>query len=114
MTGDVYEVPSVGVLGDTTRAILGACADLHGRRVRLVVAGVDVDTTLAALIVHSERDRRSKGTRAGIAATGRKHGAKAKLSPSQVAELVTLWDSGQHTTAELAEMFNVRQDHDRA
>lgn len=110
MTGDVYDVPRVDALGDTTRAILAACAELHERGVRLRVAGAEVDTRLAVLLLQAERDRRSRGTRAGLAAAadrGHRQGAPAKLSPEQVAELRHLWELGQYTAEQLAARFQV-------
>ncbi len=45
-------------------------------------------------------------------AKGRLRGRQPKLSPRQLAHLVSLWHAGGHTTLELAELSNVaRSDH---
>jgi DNA invertase Pin-like site-specific DNA recombinase len=49
-------------------------------------------------------------TREGMAvakAKGRLRGKKPKLSPKQEEHLVSLHRAGRHTSAELAELFNV-------
>ena len=40
-------------------------------------------------------------------ANGRLRGKQPKLKPAQEAHLVELWRAGQHTSAELAELFSV-------
>ncbi|GLV12077.1 MULTISPECIES: helix-turn-helix domain-containing protein [Mycobacterium] len=40
-------------------------------------------------------------------AKGRLRGKQPKLKPAQEAHLVELWRAGQHTSAELAELFSV-------
>ena len=40
-------------------------------------------------------------------AKGRLRGKQPKLKPAQEAHLVELWHGGKHTSAELADLFNV-------
>ena len=40
-------------------------------------------------------------------AKGRLRGKQPKLKPAQEAHLVGLWQAGQHTSAELADLFGV-------
>jgi hypothetical protein len=45
-------------------------------------------------------------------ANGRMRGKQPKLKPNQVKHLLELHDSGNHTQAELAELFGVGRSHD--
>lgn len=40
-------------------------------------------------------------------AKGRTRGKQPKLKPAQEAHLVELWRGGKHTSAELADLFNI-------
>ena len=63
-----------------------------------------------AMIAEFESDLIRMRTREGMKvarAKGRLHGKQPKLKPAQEAHLVELWRAGQHTSAELAELFSV-------
>jgi len=62
-------------------------------------------------LVVTKLDRLARArTREGMAiakAKGRLRGKQPKLKPTREAQLVALWQAGNHTTLELAEMFDV-------
>jgi DNA invertase Pin-like site-specific DNA recombinase len=61
-----------------------------------------------AMIAEFESDLIRMRTREGMKvakAKGRLRGKQPKLKPAQEAHLVELWRAGQHTSAELAELF---------
>ena len=63
-----------------------------------------------AMIAEFESDLIRMRTREGMKvarAKGRLRGKQPKLKPTQEAHLVELWRAGQHTSAELAELFSV-------
>ena len=63
-----------------------------------------------AMIAEFESDLIRMRTREGMTvakAKGRLRGKQPKLKPAQEAHLVELWRAGQHTSAELAELFSV-------
>jgi DNA invertase Pin-like site-specific DNA recombinase len=63
-----------------------------------------------AMIAEFESDLIRMRTREGMKvarAKGRLRGKQPKLKPAQEAHLVELWHAGQHTSAELAELFSV-------
>jgi len=62
------------------------------------------------MVAEFEADLSRARTREGMKvakAKGRLRGKKPKLTPRQEAHLVELHHSGQHTSAELAELFSV-------
>ncbi len=62
------------------------------------------------MIAEFEADLARARTREGMAlpkAKGRLRGKQPKLKPTREAQLVALWRAGNHTTLELAEMFDV-------
>jgi len=66
--------------------------------------------TVLAMIAEFESDLIRMRTREGMKvakAKGRLRGKPPKLSPTQETHLVGLYRAGQHTTAELAELFSV-------
>jgi DNA invertase Pin-like site-specific DNA recombinase len=93
--------------------------ELTGRQVKLNLGGSVHDPTdpvgrllfnVLAMVAEFEADLARGRTREGMAvakAKGRLRGKQPKLSPKQEAHLVNLWRAGSHTTAELAELFNV-------
>ncbi len=63
-----------------------------------------------AMIAEFESDLARMRTREGMKvarAKGRLRGKQPKLKPSQEAHLIDLWRAGEHTSAELAELFGV-------
>jgi len=93
--------------------------ELTRRQVKLNLGGTVHDPTdpvgrllfnVLAMVAEFEADLMRARTREGMAvarAKGRLRGRKPKLSSKQEAHLVELWRAGKHTTAELAELFNV-------
>ncbi len=66
--------------------------------------------TVLSMIAEFEADLARARTREGMAvakAKGRLRGKQPKLKPTREAQLVTLWHTGNHTTLDLAEMFDV-------
>jgi DNA invertase Pin-like site-specific DNA recombinase len=66
--------------------------------------------TALAMVAEFEADLARMRTREGmkiVKAKGRLRGKKPKLNPKQEAHLVALHAAGQHTTTELAELFEV-------
>lgn len=62
------------------------------------------------MVAGFEADLISARTREGMAvakAKGRLRSKTPKLSPKQESHLVDLYDAGEHTTAEIAELFGV-------
>ena len=63
-----------------------------------------------AMVAEFEADLIRMRTREGMQiakAKGRLRGKKPKLTPAQEAHLVSLYRAGEHTSSELAELFNV-------
>ena len=63
-----------------------------------------------AMIAEFESDLIRMRTREGMKvakAKGRLRGKQPKLKPAQEAHLVELWRGGKHTSADLADLFNV-------
>ena len=93
--------------------------DLTRRGVKLNIGGSVHDPTdpvgrllfnVLAMIAEFEADLIRMRTREGMKvakAKGRLRGKQPKLKPKQEAHLVELHAAGQHTTAELAELFGV-------
>ena len=66
--------------------------------------------TVLSLIAEFEAALARARTREGLAvakAKGRLRGKPPKLKPTQEAHLVKLWQGGEHSTCELAELFSV-------
>jgi len=93
--------------------------DLTQRQVRLNLGGSVYDPTdpvgrllfnVLAMVAEFETDLIRLRTREGMKvarAKGRLRGKQPKLNHRQEAHLVALFDSGDHSTAELAELFGV-------
>jgi DNA invertase Pin-like site-specific DNA recombinase len=93
--------------------------DLTRRHVKLNLGGSIHDPTdpigrllfnVLAMVAEFESDLIRLRTREGMQvakAKGRLRGKQPKLSPRQEAHLVALHTAGEHSTAELAELFNV-------
>jgi len=93
--------------------------ELTGRGVKLQLGGSVHDPvdpigkplfTALAMVAEFEADLARMRTREGMKvakAKGRLRGKKPKLNPRQEAHLVALHAAGEHTTAELAELFGV-------
>ncbi len=92
--------------------------ELTRRQVRLNLGAVHDPTdpvgrllfNVLAMVAEFEADLTRTRTREGMKvakAKGRLRGKQPKLTPRQEAHLVALHRSGEHTSAELAELFNV-------
>jgi len=93
--------------------------ELTARGVRLDLGGSTHDPadpvgrllfTVLSMIAEFEADLARARTREGMAvakAKGRLRGKQPKLKPTREAQLVALWQAGNHTTLDLAEMFDV-------
>jgi len=93
--------------------------ELTRREIRLNLGGSVHDPTdpvgrllfnVLAMVAEFESDLIRARTREGMAvarANGRLRGKQPKLTPLQEAHLVALHRSGEHTSADLAELFNV-------
>jgi DNA invertase Pin-like site-specific DNA recombinase len=93
--------------------------ELTEREVKLSLAGSIHDPTdpigrllfnVLAMVAEFESDLIRMRTREGMRvakAKGRLQGKKPKLSPSQEQHLVKLYQAGEHTSSQLAELFNV-------
>jgi len=90
--------------------------ELTAAEVKLNIGGARHDPigrllfNVLAMIAEFESDLIRMRTREGMKvakAKGRLRGKPPKLSPTQETHLVGLYRAGQHTTAELAELFSV-------
>jgi DNA invertase Pin-like site-specific DNA recombinase len=93
--------------------------DLTRRHVKLSLGGSLHDPTdpigrllfnVLAMVAEFESDLIRLRTREGMQvakAKGRLRGKQPKLNPRQEAHLLALHDAGEHSTPELAELFNV-------
>jgi len=93
--------------------------ELTARQVRLSLGGSVYDPNDAvgrllfnvlAMVAEFESDLIRLRTKEGMRvakAKGRLRGKQPKLKPAQEAHLVELWRAGNHTSADLAELFSV-------
>lgn len=93
--------------------------ELASRQVTLNLGGTIYDPTdplghllpdVLALVANFETDLARTRVRAGMAkakAAGRLRGKQPKLNPRQESHVVEQYRAGEHTAAELAELFNV-------
>lgn len=114
--GDTLVVAKLDRLARSVPDARDIVDELTARGVRLNLGGSIHDSTdpigrlpftVLSLI---EADLARARTREGMAvakAKGRLRGKQTTLSPKQEAHLVGLWRAGDHTTLELAELFNV-------
>ncbi len=97
----------------STRQTQNKLLPLRSESYSCLCAGDDCTPTrpCADLIVHIiEADLGRLRTREGMKvarAKGRLRGKQPKLKPTQEALLVGLWQAGEHTSAELADLFGV-------
>ncbi len=117
--GDTLVVTKLDRLARSLPDARDLADELTRRGVRLNLGGSVYDPTdpvgrllfnVLAMVAEFEADLIRTRTREGMAiarAKGRLRGKPPKLSPRQEAHLVTLHQAGEHTTAELAELFGV-------
>lgn len=118
-TGDTLVVTKLDRLARSVPDARDIVDELTARGVRLNVGGSIHDPndpigrllfTVLSMIAEFEADLARARTREGMAvakAKGRLRGKQPKLKPAQEKHLVQLWNDGTHTTAELADLFNV-------
>ena len=115
--GDTFVVTKLDRLARSVPDARAIADELTAQKVKLNIGGTVYDPTdpigrllFAALSMVAEFEADLARTREGMAiakAKGRLRGKKPKLNPHQEAHLVELHRAGQHTTTELAELFNV-------
>jgi len=117
--GDTLVVTKLDRLARSVPDARDIVDELTARNVRLNLGGSLHDPTdpigrllftVLSMIAEFEADLARARTREGMAvakAKGRLRGKQPKLSRQQEALLVSLWQTGTHTTLELAELFTV-------
>ncbi|HEU0102237.1 MAG TPA: recombinase family protein [Mycobacteriales bacterium] len=117
--GDTLVVTKLDRLARSLPDARAIADELTARQVKLSLGGAVYDPTDAvgrllfnvlAMIAEFESDLIRLRTREGMKiakAKGRLRGRKPKLNSRQEAHLVQLLDSGEHSTAELADLFGV-------
>ena len=117
--GDTFVVPKLDRLARSVPDARAIADALAARGVKLQLGSSVHDPTdpmgkmffnILATFAEFESDLIRLRTREGMAiarSKGKLKGKKPKLSPSQRKHLMTLHTAGEHTQAELAELFNV-------
>lgn len=117
--GDTLVVTKLDRLARSLPDARNIADELTGRQVKLNLGGAVYDPTdpvgkllfnVLAMVAEFEGDLIRLRTREGMKvarAKGRLRGKQPKLTPAQEAHLVQLHAAGQHTSQELAELFNV-------
>ena len=118
-SGDTLVVTKLDRLARSVRDARDIADELSSREIRLNLGGSVHDPTdpigrllfnVLAMVAEFEADLISARTKEGMKvakAKGRLRGKQPKLSPRQEAHLVELYNAGEHTGAELAEIFGV-------
>ena len=117
--GDTLVVAKLDRLARSLPDARAIADELTARQVKLNIGGSVYDPNDAvgrllfnvlAMIAEFESDLIRLRTREGMKvakAKGRLRGKQPKLNPRQEAHLVALFEAGQHSTAELADLFGV-------
>lgn len=117
--GDTLVVTKLDRLARSLPDARDLAAELTGKGVTLNIGGSIYDPedpigrllfNVLGMVAEFEADLIRMRTREGMAvakAKGRLRGKKPKLSVSQERHLVSLYRGGEHTTAEIAELFGV-------
>ena len=117
--GDTLVVTKLDRLARSLPDARDIVKELTEREVKLSLAGSIHDPAdpvgrllfnVLAMVAEFESDLIRMRTREGMKvakANGRLRGKKPKLSPSQEQHLVKLYQEGEHTSSQLAELFNV-------
>ena len=118
-SGDTLVVTKLDRLARSVRDARDISDELSAKGVRLNLGGSIHDPTdpigrllfnVLAMVAEFEADLISARTKEGMKvarAKGRLRGKQPKLSPKQEAHLLEIFDAGEHTVAELAEIFRV-------
>lgn len=117
--GDTLVVTKLDRLARSLRDAKDIVDELTRREVKLSIGGSVHDPTdpvgkllfnVLAMVAEFEADLIRARTREGMAvakAKGKLRGKQPKLSKAQEAHLVSVYQAGTHTTAEIAELFGV-------
>ncbi|WP_104169509.1 recombinase family protein [Cryobacterium sp. M23] len=117
--GDTLVVTKLDRLARSLRDAKDIVDDLTLREVKLSIGGSVHDPTdpvgrllfnVLAMVAEFEADLIRARTREGMQvakAAGRLRGKQPKLSPAQEKHLVEVYQRGEHTTAQIAELFSV-------
>jgi DNA invertase Pin-like site-specific DNA recombinase len=120
-SGDTLIVTRLDRLGRSMLHLVNLGADLRDRGVGLRVLEQGIDTSTAegramfgmlSVLAEFQRELIVANTRDGLAAArarGRKGGRRPKLSRDQVRQAQRLYDEGEHTVQEIADMFGVKR-----
>jgi DNA invertase Pin-like site-specific DNA recombinase len=118
-SGDTLVVTKLDRLARSVRDAKDIADELSARQIRLNLGGSIHDPTdpigrllfnVLAMVAEFEADLISARTKEGMRvakAKGRLRGKQPKLSVKQEAHLVGLYQAGEHSSAELAELFGV-------
>lgn len=117
--GDVLVITKLDRLGRSVQNLLELVGQLAERNIDLRVLDQGIDTTTAAgkmmftvlaAVAEFERNLISERTLDGLEAArarGRKGGRPTKLTPAKLATARKLYDSKEHTVAEIADIVGV-------
>ncbi|OUS94399.1 recombinase [Rhodococcus sp. NCIMB 12038] len=116
---DVLVITRLDRLGRSMLHLITLGADLSERGIGLKVLEQGIDTATAegramfgmlSVLAEFQRELIVANTRDGLAAArarGRKGGRPSKLSPDQIRLAQRLYDAGEHTVAQIADMLKV-------
>ena len=117
--GDTLVVTRLDRLGRSVvhLVLLGAELRERGIGLRVIEQGIDTATAegramfgMLSVLAELQRELIVANTRDGLAAArarGRKGGRRPKLTAAQARQVQRLYDEGEHTVAQIAEMFRV-------
>ncbi|MEA2180925.1 MAG: hypothetical protein QOF69_110, partial [Solirubrobacteraceae bacterium] len=117
--GDTLKITRLDRLGRSVLHLVTLGAELRGRGVGLHVIEQGIDTATAegramfgmlSVLAELQRELIVANTRDGLAAArarGRKGGRRPRLNPEQIALAQQLYDAGERTVQQIADIFNV-------
>ncbi|MEV4281523.1 recombinase family protein [Actinoplanes xinjiangensis] len=117
--GDTLKVTRLDRLGRSVLHLVTLGADLRERGIGLHIVEQNIDTTTAegramfgmlSVLAELQRDLIVANTRDGLAAArarGRAGGRRPRLSPEQAALVQQLYDAGDKTVQQIADLFGV-------
>lgn len=120
-SGDTLVVTRLDRLGRSMLHLVNLGADLRDREVGLLVLEQGIDTSTAegramfgmlSVLAEFQRELIVANTRDGLAAArarGRKGGRRPKLTDDQARQAQRLYDEGDHTVQQIADMFGVKR-----
>ena len=117
--GDTLKITRLDRLGRSVLHLVTLGAELRERGVGLHVIEQDIDTATAkgramfgmlSVLAELQRELIVANTRDGLTAArarGRKGGRRPRLNPQQIALAQQLYDAGERTVQQIADIFNV-------